>query len=42
MTHLKIGDSAATMRALCGLSLRDLRWTQNPNVVDCPRCRARL
>lgn len=36
--HLKIGDSAASMRALCHLTLTDRCWTLNPNEVCCPRC----
>jgi hypothetical protein len=39
-THLKIGDSAATMRAACGSTLRDARWTQNPYDVNCAPCAA--
>lgn len=36
--HLRIGDSAATMRLLCGEPITDSCWTQNPNHVTCVRC----
>jgi len=36
--HFLIGDSAATMRLLCGAQLHDACWTRNPRAVTCPRC----
>jgi hypothetical protein len=40
--HLAIGDSAATMRLLCGVHLRDSSWTRNPVLVTCPHCQQLL
>jgi hypothetical protein len=38
--HLLVGDSAATMRILCGARLKDACWTRSPRAVTCPRCSA--
>jgi hypothetical protein len=40
--HFQLGDSASTMRAACGDSLRDQCWTQNPHEVTCARCKSSL
>jgi hypothetical protein len=37
---LLVGDSAATMRILCGARLKDACWTRSPRAVTCPRCSA--
>ena len=36
--HMCVGDSAATMRMLCGRPISDACWTRNPNSVTCRRC----
>jgi hypothetical protein len=36
--HMCIGDSARTMRLLCGRWIRDRCWTNNPNLVTCQAC----
>jgi len=36
--HFCIGDSAATMRMVCGRPISDACWTRNPRLVTCERC----
>jgi hypothetical protein len=37
--HLLAGESARTMRLLCGAPLQDASWTLNPNNAFCDDCR---
>ena len=38
LLHMKIGDSADTMRLVCGTLIKDNPWTANPGLVSCPQC----
>lgn len=37
--HMKVGDSATTMRLLCGFPIKDASWTNNPREVTCEPCK---